>query len=71
MKAMMTIISCKKSSRALWIKNSDWDMEHNSVKNSSMTMTSVSLLATFSTIIVSEFASHTGLMRDSSQSYPL
>lgn len=71
MKAMMTIISCKKSSRTLWIKNSDWDMEHNSVKNSSMTMTSVSLLATFSTIIVSEFASHTGLMRDSSQSYPL
>lgn len=36
-----------------------------------VTMTSVSLLATFSTAIVSEFASDTDLMRDSSQSYPL
>lgn len=34
-------------------------------------MTSMSLLATFSTPIVSEFASDTGLMRDSSQYYPL
>lgn len=71
LKTRMITISRKKNVSTFCIKTSLWDVEDNTMKNILEGNDKCAPISYISTPRVSQFASVTGLVRDSSQSHPL
>lgn len=67
----MIIISRKKNVSTFCIKTSLWNVEDNTLKNILEDNDKCAPISYISTPSVSEFASVTGLVRNSSQAHPL